>query len=135
MSDVVKLPWYKKVVVVIQALWKKAKQFAVLLFAFVKKAVVWIEDAITDTKGKLEIRVILGIVGSFVVFSLSLQIPAIVLTGKTFDLIAYGVVVSLLIGFVLALFGISKDALDPKNDASPVGSIVQEIKDAVSRVK
>jgi hypothetical protein len=115
--------------------WKKVKQFFVFLFALVKKAVVWSEDAITDAKGKLDVRVILGIVGSLVVFYLALQVPSIIVKGAAFDLIAYGVVISLLIGFVLALFGISKDALDPKNDTSPVGSIVQEIKAAVASVK
>lgn len=119
----------------LKAIWKKIKQFFVFLFALVKKVVVWLEDAITDTKGKLDVRVILGIAGSLVIFFLALSVPGIILKGKAFDLIAYGVVISLLIGFVLALFGISKDALDPKSDSSPVGSIVTEIKDAVSGVK
>lgn len=120
---------------------KKQKMLAFLLSCIVvvetcvEKAVSFAEDLMTDVNKKADVRSCLGIADSVVIFELALKVPNLIGSGKTFDIVAYSAVISLLIGFALALFGISKSSLDAGNDKSPPGEgLMKTIHTAVSQV-
>lgn len=114
-------------------LWAKIVTLAVIVWGLILKAVAFFEDILTDINKKADVRVWLGIVGTLVIYKLALEVPKIILAGRVFDLVAYGVVISILSGFVLALFGIAKSSLEASGDKSGPGEgIVSEIGGAIT---
>lgn len=108
------------------------------ILAILKKCLVWVESLGTDVNKKADIRIWLAIAGIIIVFKLALDVPTLVDKGKTFDILAYGGVMSILVTLSLTLFGISKSSLDSNNDTegtdtSITDDIQTSVKDIVSK--
>lgn len=113
---------------------KKILSLILIVFRFIIKLVDLVEDTITDVNKKVDVRVLGGIAGLYVIYKLALDASILIADNKAFDLIGYGVLISILISLVLALFGISKSSLEASNDTNTSNGIVSSVLDKIDEV-